>query len=450
MKKLLSLMLVLLICCCFCSCSGKYVVPEEDMVNPARFYYCVSNLDDAASYAHELGVLRWEVRDLRLQNPPVENILTQYLDGPKTEGYSSPFPKGLAVEEVTLEQGLLTIRFNDAFYQLRGAALTTAAACLVHTMTQFDKIEFVCLETPQTMLSGLMSVPLEPSDFVLTDDYATSDQTEVRLYFPNQTGRFLREESRRETISDESGLPAFILRQLLEGPISQTASRVFPAGTELLDVQITDGLCSVNLNSVFSDNAPSDALTARLQLLSVVNSLTELDSIQYVRFLSSGQALTQYGPLTLPVYFEREETAIEAMEPSLEYDVTFYVPYLREERLIEVPYSVRRSGSKTAEQSVLIALLAFETRNGATNIFPEGAAVAEMELVHKICRVKLNSAFDGYRDGTPQQKLAIRSIVATLCAMETVDRVEIMFSDDDRSGIQTDRMMQPDDDWFLS
>jgi len=39
MKKLLSLMLVLLICCCFCSCSGKYVVPEEDMVNPARFYY---------------------------------------------------------------------------------------------------------------------------------------------------------------------------------------------------------------------------------------------------------------------------------------------------------------------------------------------------------------------------------------------------------------------------
>lgn len=448
MKKLLSLLLVAAWFLSLCSCSRKYVVSEEDMVNPAKFYYCVSNLDDSASYSHELGVLRWEIRDLRLRNPSVENILTQYLDGPKTEGFSSPFPKGLAIEDATLDHGTLTIEFNEVFYQLRGAALTTAAACIVHTMTQFDRIEFVCLKTPQAMVSGLMSVPLEPGDFVLTDDFTTSDQTEVRLYFPNQTGRFLREETRRETIADDSGLPVFVLRQLLEGPQSSSAFPAFPAGTELLDVQITDGLCSINLNGMFLENAPTDSCSARLQLLAVVNSLTELDGIQYVRFLSNGQTLSQYGPLTLPVYYEREETAIEALEPSLEYDVTFYLPYQRGELLMAVPYSVRRSGSKTAERSVVNALLAFETRNGCTNIFPDGAAVTDMELVHKICRVTLNSAFDGYRDGMPQQ-LAIRSIVATLCAMDTVDRVEIMFSDDERGTIQASRIMAPEDDWFL-
>ena len=449
MKRCLCLLLAVLICASACSCSRKYVVAEEDMVNPAKFYYCTADTEDVGSYSNELGFLRWEVRDLRLQSPAPEHILTQYLDGPKTEGLVSPFPKGLGVESVTLEQGLLTIEFNDVFYELRGAALTTAAACIVYTMTQFEGIEFVCLETPQTMLSGLMSVPLEPSDFVFHDDYTTSDQTEIRLYFPNQSGRYLREESRRETITDDSGLPVFILRQLLEGPQSATASATFPAGTELLDVQITDGLCSINLNEAFSNHAPQDSMTARLQLLAIVNSLTELETVQYVRFLCNGQTMTKYGPLSLPSYYEREEAAIEPLEPSLEYDVTFCLSYQRGGQLIRVPYAVRRSGSKTAEESVLNELFAYETKNGCTNIFPEGAAATEVELIHNICRVTLNSAFDGYQDGTTQQELAIRSIVATLCEMDSVDRVEIIYSEDAGSSISASRIHTPQEDWFL-
>jgi germination protein M len=449
-KKFLCLLLAAVICVSSCACSGKYEVAQEDMINPARFYYCASEPEDPDSHSYELGIMQWEIRDLRLKTPSFENILTQYLDGPKSEGLTSPFPKGLGIEYVTLDQGLLTIRFDDTFFQLRGAALTTAAACIVNTMTQFDGIELVCLETPQTMVSGVMSVPLEPSDFVLVDDYTTSDQTEIRLYFPNQTGRFLREEGRSETIEDDSGLPAFILRQLLEGPQSATALPAFPAGTELLDVQVTDGLCSVNLNEAFSQNAPEDILSARLQLLSVVNSLTELETVQFVRFLTNGQALTRYGILDLPSYFQRDESAMEPLEPSLTHDVTFWLPYRDTGRLIAVPYSVRRSGSKTAEQSVLHALLQWEAKNGCNNPFPDDGVVVDIKSSQKICRVTLDGAYTEYKNGSEEMKLAIRSIVATLCALDTVTRVEILFTNDDDSIIQVSRIVLPDDSWYLS
>ena len=95
----------------------------------------------------------------------------------------------------------------------------------------------------------------------------------------------------------------FAMEHLLAGQLQTERERelrlgtAIPSGTELLGLEVDDGVAEVNLSSAFED--PEDELTHLLRISQVVWTLTELPDVETVRFLIHGvvqPVITEDGP----------------------------------------------------------------------------------------------------------------------------------------------------------
>ena len=111
--------------------------------------------------------------------------------------------------------------------------------------------------------------------------------------------------------------------------------------------------------------------------------------------------------------------------------------------------NIRKSSGKTPASELLNTLLEFENANGYVNCIPEGTSVIEIKTGYKKCKVTLSSAFAAC-DKTPDvAEKAVRSIVMTLCSLESVDFVELRIDDAEFVSIDLSRMLIEDRAWLL-
>ena len=422
--------------------------PQENMEQPVRFYYCFDRNDE--TYGGETGAMGWEWRDLGPERLTALEILEQYLQGPKSQKLTTPYPPELTVEGVLLENGLLTVNLSEEALELTGVERTLAAACLVYTMTQFSDITALRLTAGEAPLTGVWGETLELSDFLPADDTATSDQVTVRLYFSDLQGRYLQEETRSKSSSGEEELPEYILQQLLVGPESENARNVLPEGTKLLGVQTEEGVCTVNFSMEFLRNRPKTHRLARLAVFAVVNSLTELPQVECVRFLCEGESPGQYQALDLSQPLYREELALRTESREEDYsDVTLYLPCGQQPLLVAVPLMLRRTGGNSLEADVLQALLAFEPANGYENPIPEGTRVLELTREGSLCRVCFDSTFAECEEDPAQARQAVRSVAASLCGLDGINQVQISIRGETLTAINLAQPLSPDKDWIM-
>jgi len=437
MKRVVSCLLLVVLLLTACSAS------RSEMLQPVKFYYGAADAR-SGEYGAEDGALFWELRDLGPVLLDAGEILGVYLQGPESPGLRAPVPKGTTVENVLLQDGTLTIEFSEELQQLSGVERTLAAACLVRTMTQFSDIDSVALYSGgRPFLDGTLRM----EDFLLLDDTATSDAVTLKLYFGSPDGRYLVEETRSGSFQSDSEIPLYIVQQLREGSLSQEGGSLFPEGTRVLGVQLQDGVCTVNLSESFLWYQPTTHVGARRLVLSVTNALTELPEIACVRFLCSGDPISYYMGLDLtePVY--RDERAI-VMESTDTEDVTLYMPCGKQERLAPVPMLLSRTSGRNLETEVVNALLSAETINSYRNPFPEGTMLLSAETRDGLCTVVFNAAF-AMTDSEEQEQAAIRSVVATLCALENVEQVTIELQNGKLTTIDSSEALTVVPAWLL-
>lgn len=86
------------------------------------------------------------------------------------------------------------------------------------------------------------------------------------------------------------------LTQLLAGPTSQEQAAgvgsTIPAGTKLLDLNIEDGVATVNMNGAYDDGGGS--LSMRMRLAEVVYTISQFPSVQGVDFQLDGKAVAVF------------------------------------------------------------------------------------------------------------------------------------------------------------
>ena len=86
---------------------------------------------------------------------------------------------------------------------------------------------------------------------------------------------------------------------------------VLSADTSIISAQTTDGTCFVNFTSSFAGRNSGDEKKERLAIYSIVNSLTELKTVQNVQFLVEGKKLSEFGTISISDSFFRNEKIIE-------------------------------------------------------------------------------------------------------------------------------------------
>lgn len=388
-----------------------------------NFYYRT----DAPVFGAENGVLGTEFHDFGTEVPSFETIFDIYFTTPRTIGLSSPFPKGLHSLGTALDDGLLTIRLSNEFRTLSGYGYTVAVACLAQTVLQIDGVESVCLEFEGTNAQFRQTPILTRADFVSQDFGAFNSETSVRVYFADPNGRYLLAEERKNIFTDAAQIPVYVVQQLLAGPAEPGRLATMPEGTQLLGLEVDDsGVCTVNFSSEFLLNRPATELLERMCILSIVNSLTELEQIKSVRFQVDSQPLSRYLYIDLSQPLVRDELACSVVRPSLdEFDATIYVRNADDVQLAAVPVSVRRTASSTQAENLLQMLLDFRGVNGLSNPIPKGTVILSIEQHDGLCSVDLTGNFLQCAGKETDELRAIRAIAATLCTLDDVNSVRI-------------------------
>ena len=126
----------------------------------------------------------------------------------------------------------------------------------------------------------------------------------LNLYFPdiNAQNVFLEE---REMLVLDAAVARAAVQELINGPVERGLAPSIPEGTHLLDIFILDRVCYVDFSREFIDNHSGGSAGEMMTLASIVNSLTDFDTIDRVQILVVGESDETLGSILLDRPLER-------------------------------------------------------------------------------------------------------------------------------------------------
>lgn len=122
---------------------------------------------------------------------------------------------------------------------------------------------------------------------------ADANSKEVVLYFTADDGKSLAAETR--SIPKQEGLARATINQLIAGPREKDLSPTLPAAVILEDINIADGICTVDFSAELLSDLPQDQTAQMLAVYSIVNTLSQFEAVSEVRILVDGKAINNLG-----------------------------------------------------------------------------------------------------------------------------------------------------------
>ncbi|MCL2674029.1 MAG: GerMN domain-containing protein [Defluviitaleaceae bacterium] len=207
------------------------------------------------------------------------------------------YPENLTLLDAQLVTSALTgessfiVDFSTGYHNMSPTEELYFRTSLVWTMTDLSFITDV-----QILVEGeeLLRNDGTPMGILSRANVAAAPQISptrvdferITLYFLERDKLMLVPEERLVRINPERPLENYYIEAIIEGPRDASLSPTIPPETRLwADVHTIEGTAYVNLSSDFITRSPTAAEVLRLQILSVVNSLTALDDIDHVQFL---------------------------------------------------------------------------------------------------------------------------------------------------------------------
>ncbi|AGL01615.1 GerMN domain-containing protein [Desulfoscipio gibsoniae] len=134
--------------------------------------------------------------------------------------------------------------------------------------------------------------------------------TTVVLYFADADG-YLQAE--RRSVNKTAGIARQAMQELCRGPRTQGLSATMPDGTRLLDINIRNGLCTVNFSRELVSKHSGGSGSENATVYSIVNTLTQFSSVEQVQILVDGQVVESIaGHLDVSVPLTRDSELIRA------------------------------------------------------------------------------------------------------------------------------------------
>ncbi len=148
---------------------------------------------------------------------------------------------------------------------------------------------------------------LEDSSFPVSYfTYVSGDLNtiQLKLYFPDNNAEKVHLEKRDVLVADAQTARA-VVKALINGPSGSGLNPSIPEGTRLLNIYIQNGTCYVDFSREFIVNHSGGSAGELMTLASIVNSLTEFNTIDRVQILVEGKSGETLGHILLAQPFER-------------------------------------------------------------------------------------------------------------------------------------------------
>ncbi len=224
--------------------------------------------------------------------------------------YETLLDKEISVVGHTLDNGLLTLDFDESYHNLRGTREILVRASIVRTMTQLPGVERIAFTVmgEQLMDASGAAVGVMAADTFIENagnEINAYEKVDLKLYFANEAGDSLVEENRRNVVYNSNiSLEKLVVEKLVQGPMTQGAYPTINPTTKIVSVTVKDGTCYVNLSNEFLSqpyNVASD-----VTIYSITNSLVELSNVNRVQISVNGETNISYREnMSLNNVFER-------------------------------------------------------------------------------------------------------------------------------------------------
>lgn len=440
MKRLTSILLLIAMALSLCACN------TDELVEPGNFYYCRF---ETTTYGTDQDVIAAEERELWGVRDDIGAMLELYLQGPVNDKLlQSPFPRDTRLIDWSMNRSTLRINLSEEFAALSGVDLTVACACLSRTFMELTDATSVRIYASNALLDGETSIILTKDNLRYSDDSLEQLRTDLTVYYTDEDRRYLIGSEISVNLAAQDDVISYLVEQLMDVPIGLGLESPLPKGTKLLEATVSGGLCTLNFSTEFESNAYSGSAAQRTTLLSLVNTLTQLESITQVEFCVEGSLLASYRQLNLSKPLTFDESAIGPVRTSLnEFDATLYVSNGSALYLAAVPTRLRQSVNQTQAELVMETLLNYQNDNGFYTTIPEDTVLNSISVSDGLCVVDLSSEFI---KSTDHLSLSVHSIVATLCGLEDIEQVQITVDGGTPDGELAPYFipLSPQDDWL--
>ncbi|MGN1327689.1 MAG: GerMN domain-containing protein [Clostridia bacterium] len=135
-------------------------------------------------------------------------------------------------------------------------------------------------------------------------------QTMISLYFINKTTRKVEPEARLIDVKELITNPYEVLINLLiEGPRNESHEKAIPEGTKLLEAKMEGEILILNFSEEFINNHVGGKIEEENTITSIVNTLTELTEVDYIKILINGEENRKFkdGEIELNQNFVRND-----------------------------------------------------------------------------------------------------------------------------------------------
>lgn len=274
---------------------------------------------------------------------------------------------------------------------------------------------------------------------------------EITLYFLNRTQNSLTAESRRITASQPGINFAQIVEALSKGPSSPELEAVIPRETKLLSASHVEDIVTVNLSAGFLK--AEDLLIARAAL---VNTMVDIDGIEFVRIMVEGKEITTSGinegevlgilgkfPINVAdIIASEKKTDGTAEVRTLDWELYFRDRegklLLSEIRTINV---MNMEYARTIVEELIKGPSAQDL--GLYRAIPSGARLLDVELIKSedpeskdMLRLYFSEEFRTvFMEDTLSFRTSIGSLVLSLTSLSNIGRISIAFENGDASQI---------------
>ena len=224
--------------------------------------------------------------------------------------YQAPLAEEFSITGHVFDSGLLTVDFDEKYKEMWGIREILIRASIVRTLVQIpgvERITFTVVGEPLVDGSGTAVGIMTADTFIENagNEINAYEKVDLRLYFANEEGNLLVEESQRNVVYNSNiAMEKLVVEKLIEGPKAEGSYPTINPTTKIISVTVKDGICYVNLDEAFQ-NQPYN-VTSDVTIYSITNSLVELPNVNKVQISIKGESNISYREnVSLNNVFER-------------------------------------------------------------------------------------------------------------------------------------------------
>lgn len=271
-------------------CSSKDDNKEDEASKEKLKVYYVSDEFDKL-YNDE-----FDISDTDTTDATITKIIDKLKVGNFEKAKNPTIPSSIVSTSFYTNKNVLRIEFDKNYYEKKEGELLRRAA-IVLTLCQLNDVDYVefYVEKEPLIVDG-KSIGAMSSETFVNDIGADADykkRVSVSLYFAEAKGEQLVKVENSYEYDGKCSMEEFVLKKLIEGPSdTEKYCRTINADVGINRVSVNNSRCYVDFDENFLNK--SNGVSEEEVIYSIVNTLTELPTVNEVMITINGDMKTYY------------------------------------------------------------------------------------------------------------------------------------------------------------